>query len=72
MNEIRQKFKPLQIKREALQAKITEIDSRFRRIKLGEDINGNGNIDEGEDLNNNGELDPGPTQRSTQPTSAKL
>ena len=63
MNEIRQKFKPLQIKREALQAKITEIDSRFRRIKLGEDINGNGNIDEGEDLNNNGELDPGPNSK---------
>lgn len=60
---IRTEFKELQQEHDTLRRKAAEIDSRFRRIKLGEDINGNGQIDPGEDLNENGELDPGPNPK---------
>ena len=49
--------------KEKLLKRNQEIDTQFRRIQLGEDVNRNGHLDEGEDLNENGLLDPGPNPK---------
>ena len=60
---IREQFGALQAKQKVLRENIALIDNYFKRIKFGEDINGNGQMDEGEDLNENGVLDPGPNPK---------
>ena len=63
LEEIRSKFETVNSEFQKLRERSAEIDKQFRHIKMGEDINGNGQIDEGEDLNGNGELDPGPNPK---------
>ncbi|MFP6887770.1 MAG: hypothetical protein VB997_09415, partial [Opitutales bacterium] len=50
-------FEETQKKHDALLGKVNDIERAIRSIKLGEDLNRNGRLDEDEDLNENGKLD---------------
>lgn len=65
-------YEEAQTKLESLITKVTEIERAIRSIKLGEDLNRNGLLDEGEDLNQNGELDPGPDSKKHTPYQSNL
>ncbi|MFP6887603.1 MAG: cytochrome c biogenesis protein CcsA, partial [Opitutales bacterium] len=61
-----------QKKHDALLGKVNDIERAIRSIKLGEDLNRNGRLDEDEDLNENGKLDSGPDPKKYTPYQRNL
>lgn len=64
--------KETQAKLDSLNNKVAKVERAIRSIKLGEDLNRNGRLDEGEDINENGKLDPGPDSEKYTPYQSNL
>ena len=70
--ELVPQYEEAEAKHGKLLNKVTDIERAIRSIKLGEDLNRNGRLDEGEDLNKNGKLDPGPDSKKYTPYQRNL
>ena len=57
IQRLRERYQVAFDAKEKLLRRNRDIDTQFRHIRMGEDINGNGKIDPGEDANGNGKLD---------------